>query len=259
MGLMHAITRRPLSTFVDFLWISEGYVQPHAAERILPSATLGLVLSLDENSGTPGVLSGARTRSFVLDTSKPLSLMGVAFRPGGGFPFFAGPAGELQDLNVDLDTLWGHEARTLHERLLEARTAPARFRILEDFLLARVLRAPGRHAAVRFALDAFRSNPGELSVGAVTARTGLSARRFIELFRNEVGVAPKVYCRLSRFRAVLGAVASVPTVDWSATASACGYFDQSHFIHEFREFAGMTPTAYLRHRTQKLNHVRQPV
>ena len=256
MGLMHAITRRPLSDFVDFLWMSESYAPTHAEERILPSGNMGLVLSLDERRQENDVLSGARTRSFVLDTSRPLSLMGVSFRPGGGFPFFEGPADELQDLSVGLDTLWGRKARTLREQLLEARTAPARFHILESFLLDRVRRGRGRHPAVSYALNAFQNEAGVLSVGGVTERTGLTARRFIEVFRNEVGLTPKVYCRLSRFRAAVNTVASVPTVDWAATALACGYFDQSHFIHEFREFAGMSPSAYLRHRTASLNHVR---
>jgi AraC-like DNA-binding protein len=119
-------------------------------------------------------------------------------------------------LFLRFDTLWGRKAYTLREQLLEARTASARFHILEG------------------------------------------ARRLIEVFRHEVGLTPKVYCRLSRFRAAVGTVATVPTVDWAATASACGYFDQSHFIHEFREFAGMSPSAYLRHRTASPNHVRLP-
>lgn len=258
MGLIHTITRRPLSDFVDFLWLSESYVQPHAAERILPTANMGLVLNLDERGQVHGALSGARTRSLVLDTSKPLSLIGASFKPGGGFPFFAAPAAELQDLSVSVDTLWGRKAHTLREQLLEARTAPARFHILESFLLEQVVRSPHRNPAVKYALDAFQNTARAVSVAAVTERTGFSARRFIEVFRHEVGLTPKVYCRLSRFRAAVGAVASVPTVDWAATASSCGYFDQAHFIHEFREFAGMSPSAYLRHRTASPNHVRLP-
>jgi transcriptional regulator GlxA family with amidase domain len=161
-------------------------------------------------------------------------------------------------LFLRFDTLWGRKAYTLREQLLEARTASARFHILESFLLEQVARSPHRNPAVKYAPNAFQNTPRAVSVAAVTERTGLSARRLIEVFRHEVGLTPKVYCRLSRFRAAVGTVATVPTVDWAATASACGYFDQSHFIHEFREFAGMSPSAYLRHRTASPNHVRLP-
>ena len=257
MGCIHTITCRPLSDFVDFLWLSESYVQPHAAERILPSANMGLVLNLDERGQAHGMLSGARTRSLILDTSKPLSLIGASFKPGGGFPF-AGSAADLHDLSVSVDALWGRRACTLRARLLEASTAPARFHILESFLLEQVIRGPDRNPAVKYALDAFHNTAGGVSVAAVTEHTGFSARRFIEMFRHEVGITPKLYCRLTRFRAAVGAIASLPTVDWAATASACGYFDQPHLIHEFHEFAGMSPSAYLRLRTASPNHVRLP-
>ena len=73
----------------------------------------------------------------------------------------------------------------------------------------------------------------------------MSQRRFIEIFRNEVGVTPKAFSRLRRFQHVLGAVEHLTDVDWTDVAVECGYFDQAHFIHDFREFAGVTPSLYL--------------
>jgi AraC-like DNA-binding protein len=258
MGLIHRVTRRPLSEFVDSLWLSERYVQPHAAERVLPTGNAGLILNLDEcGRATGDVLSGARTRSFVLDTSSPMSLIGVSFRPGGSFPFSGGPAGEVQDLSVPLETLWGFTAHVLREQLLEATTPFAKFEVLERFLRCEVLRSrPQRHAAVRYAIDAFQKKAGAVTVSSVIEHTGLSPRRFIELFRREVGMTPKLFCRVSRFRAVVSALELTTAVDWAATAVACGYFDQAHLIHDFREFAGISPSAYITHRTASPNHVR---
>jgi AraC-like DNA-binding protein len=256
MGLIHRITRRPLSDFVDYLWLSESYVQPHAAEWVLPTGNMGLVLDLDERGRVGDVLSGARTRSFILDTSRPLNLIGVSFRPGGGFPFFDGPVGELQDRSIPLDILWGQKAETLRQQLLEARSATAQFIVLESFLAGQLCRRPLRHPAVRYAIEVFQNRANAISVGSVSACTGLSARRFIEVFRREVGMTPKVFCRLSRFRTVLNAIESTNNVDWTATALECGYFDQAHFIHDFRDFSGISPSAYIRHRTAGPNHVR---
>ncbi|HEX4024701.1 MAG TPA: helix-turn-helix domain-containing protein [Steroidobacteraceae bacterium] len=254
MTVIHKVNRRPLSDFVDFLWLSAGYVQPHAAERVLPTGNMSLILDLDEHGKVPDALSGARTRSFVLDTSTPLSLIGVVFKPGGGFPFVAGPAAELQDLSIPLDAIWGRGAQVLRERVLEARTARGRLQRLEQFLFQLALRRPQRHPAVAYALKTLRS-PGS-NVADVTERTGLSARRFIELFRREVGLTPKMFSRLSRFRAVVSTLQPHAAVDWTTIALDCGYYDQAHFIHDFREFAGMSPSAYLRHRTAGPNHVR---
>jgi len=256
MSLIHIVERKPLSDFVDFLWLSQGYVQPHAAERILPAGRMDLVVSLDETTSWGALCSGARSSSIVLNTTRPLTLLGVGFKPGGGFPFFPCPAGELQNTSVALDTLWGPTANSLREQLLEAATPPERFAILEEHLLKRLRNAPERHPAVRYALHAFQTAPSAVTVAAVVERTGLSPRKLIEVFRNQVGLTPKMFSRICRFRRVIGSIRPGAQIDWADIALACGYFDQSHFIHDFHEFAGLSPAAYLRNRTANPNHVR---
>ena len=256
MPVIHRITHGPLAELVEFMWLSEGYVQPHAAERVLPTGNMGLTIDLDPHANAIPLLSGASTQSFILDTSKPLSILGVGFKHGGGFPFVSAPPAELQDLSVPLDVLWGRRALTLREQVLEARTAAERFVIIETSLLEMSRRQLSRHPAVSYAINAFRSGSRAPSIAAVTERTGLSARRFIELFRREVGLTPKVFCRVARFRDVVTAIEAGSPVDWARTALDCGYFDQAHFGHDFREFAGMSPSDYLRHRTGSPNHVR---
>jgi AraC-like DNA-binding protein len=255
MSLIHAVTHRPLSDFVDFLWLSQGYVQPHAAERVLPTGRMDLVIGLDEATAIRALAAGARSTSFLLGTSTPLTLIGVRFKPGGGFPFFACAAGELQDLSVPLDALWGPTANSLREQLLEATIPRRQFAILERHLLERLRNGPRRHPAVQYALTTFQ-HTAAATVATVVARTGLSARKLIELFRGQVGLTPKVFARMCRFRRVIGSLDTRMDVDWAETALSCGYFDQPHFIHDFRAFAGVSPAVYLRHRTANPNHVR---
>jgi AraC-like DNA-binding protein len=255
-SLLHVIKRRPLADFVDFLWLSQGYVQPHAAERILPAGRMDLVVSLDETTPWRALGAGARTSSIVLSTARPLTLIGVGFKPGGGFPFFPCLAGELQDERVALETLWGPTAHSLREQLLEAATPRRRFAILEEHLLKRLRNGPERHPAVRYALNAFQTAPSAVTVADVVERTGLSSRKLIEVFRNQVGLTPKMFSRMCRFRRVIGRIRPAEQIDWADTALECGYFDQPHFIHDFREFAGVSPATYLRDRTANPNHVR---
>lgn len=77
----------------------------------------------------------------------------------------------------------------------------------------------------------------------------------IERFKIEVGVTPKRYCRIRRFQRAL-ALSSRGDADWIRVAMDCGYFDQAHFIHDFRSFAGLTPTGYQTARTSFQNHVK---
>jgi AraC-like DNA-binding protein len=75
---------------------------------------------------------------------------------------------------------------------------------------------------------------------------GMSTRRLSDVFRSEVGLSPKAFCRIRRFAAVLKRIEGAADVDWTEVALACGYFDQAHFNHDFRAFSGMNPSAYLR-------------
>jgi len=200
-------------------------------------------------------LVGPHSEFFVIDTAQQRNVIGVHFKPGGAFPFLPLPADELHGRHISLEDVWGGWAAELRERLLAAKSLAGRFCILEAALLARLWRPLERHPAVDFALGRFRGGPQTPTVGEVTEESGLSSRRFIELFRQQVGLTPKLFCRVRRFQEVLRRVAPGQRIDWTDVALSCGYFDQAHFIHDFRAFSGISPTMYAELRTEHTNHV----
>jgi methylphosphotriester-DNA--protein-cysteine methyltransferase len=248
------VPRPPLSGLVDFFWSYEAYGAGHARERVLPGPVSELVVVLNgARAGT--VFCGAQSESFVIETADRPALLGVHFKAGGAFPFLRRmPADELHNVQVSLDAIWGADARDLQERLQEAATPAARFRLLEAALLARRGGPAVRHPAVAYALAAIDARPSR-PIREITDRIGLSARRFIEIFSTEVGLTPKLYGRVRRFQAVLTRVHGAADVDWTDVALTCGYYDQAHFIHDFRAFSGLSPTAYLRAGVRDWGHV----
>lgn len=263
------IPKPPLSRFIHFLWLHDGYPQVRAKERVLPSGEMQMVINLLEDESRTydrentdrcrrfrgALLSRAHSEYQVIDTAEQARAIGVHFRPGGAFPFLRMPAGELRDTTVSLDALWGAAAVDLRDQLLEAPTQQARFEILERALLAELRRGFDRHAAVRFALRRFMVAPHMTSVASVTDQIGLSPKRFIQVFRDETGYTPKVFCRIRRFQQALDRIEGLKTVEWASVALDSGYFDQAHFIHDFRSFSGINPSNYLAHRTPHRNHV----
>jgi transcriptional regulator GlxA family with amidase domain len=129
---------------------------------------------------------------------------------------------------------------------------------MEEALAARLDR-PARigHAAVASALELFNQSGAAMSMGEAARRVGLSHRRFIQLFTRQVGLTPRLYCRILRFQRAREALARIAAPDWATLAVRCGYFDQSHLIRDFREFCGLNPTQYLRDRSDRAlrNHV----
>ena len=250
----------PLSAFVEDFWLYDGYVSAHARERILPCGTFELVFNLREDelriygsapSGhcrrfSGAVVSGPYAGYFGSDAVEEISVMGVHFRPGGAFPFLGIPAGELADTHVDLAAVWKGSASSLRAQLAETASVAGRFRLLEQALIEHLFRPLAHHPAVAAALDAFRQPAVPARTGELASAVNLSERRFIDVFRAEVGMTPKVFSRVQRFQRVLAAAHADTSADWAELAFAYGYCDQSHLIRDFLQFSGVSPADYVR-------------
>ncbi len=243
----------------------------HSHEIIVPSGTIELVFNLHEDElriYRPGVrerfrrfsgavVSGAYATAFATDTRQHASIMGVHFRTGGAFPFLRVEAHELASTHVDLENLWGTGGRTLRDRLGEAATPEARFRLLEYALVQRLRGASEPHPAVRAALAVLARPEGSGPVRDIVRDLGVSHRRFIRLFSREVGMPPKLFRRVQRFQRALELARQTPAPNWAQLAVECGCFDQSHLIREFLDFASLTPTDCHRRRNSRVmpNHM----
>ena len=256
----------PLSDLVDCLWYSEGFEGTHRQERLLPNGEACIVFDLREapiriydsnntaicSSFEPAIFCGARTDCFVIDTCAQERVAGIQFRPGGAFPFLGMPANEVAHAAYSLEDIWPHDAKRIRERLLTAPDAAAIFRILEHELLTRLSHRHSLHIAVNFAV--LHLSRG-MRVGDVADHAGLSSRRLIDLFLQQTGLTPKAFQRVRRFQRALQGLYTGYEEDWASLALGCGYYDQAHFIHDFRDFSGMTPSEYVIAATPHLNHV----
>jgi AraC-like DNA-binding protein len=266
----HYIPSFPLSNFVELFWLYQGQVQPsHSLERALPTGTMELVISLQNEtlkiydnqdhkkyqSFKGSLISGVHSESFIIDTSSQISVMGIHFKPAGAFPFLNLPAGELHNTTVSLDNFWGGKAEEMRERLLAAPSSLEKFKLLEHYLLSHIKQPLKRHPAIEFALKKIPSLQHSRAISELTDQIGLSSRRFIELFNKQVGLSPKLFSRVCRFQYALRIINSTKQMDWSEIALECGYFDQAHFIHEFKAFSGLSPTVYKKQKGENLNHV----
>src|SRR5258705_1913302 len=268
----------PISEFVDHFWLFDGGQTPRK-ERIVPSGTIELVINLRDDeirihdrerseqlTRFPGaVLSGTYSSIFVVDAMQHESMLGVHFKPGGAFPFLGTLANELTDAHADLADLWGRSGLELRERLCVVSTHRERFQIMEEVLTDRLRRSRKGHLAVAIALNGFGPYGTRASVRDIAQAVGIWQRRFSKVFAAQVGLTPKVFCRVLRFQRVRTLAGQIEKHDWAWIASTCGYFDQSHLINDFQEFSGFSPTEYLRRLRQhqqdsrlKSNHLPLP-
>jgi AraC-like DNA-binding protein len=156
------------------------------------------------------------------------------------------PAAALASRVVDLADLIGPLAHELRERMGEAASWPARFRVLDETLLRLRRQRPTPPAEVSFAWRALCATRGKIPIGELARRTGWSRRHLGERFRDVLGLAPKQAARVLRFEAACEALARAPRGGLADVALACGYHDQAHLTREFRALAGSTPAEWLR-------------
>lgn len=236
----------------------------------MPDGSMELVINLAEDRLTTydnsahhtvethrgSLLVGARSEHFVIDTQAQESVMGVHFKPGGAFPFLGRPSNEVQNQNVSLEYLWGQGATELRERIIEAGTPMRRFQVLEHLLLEKLTGSGEPSPAVMGGLLHIQQAEPTTPMAQIAEQVGYSSRRFIQLFKQEVGLTPKLFSRINRFQRVITSLEKeVNTPNLSQVAAEVGFTDQAHFTHDFRAFSGLTPATFLSQRGDRRNHV----
>jgi AraC-like DNA-binding protein len=257
--LVTRLPAAPLSLFVERLWYSERGALPHKRERSLPTGCVDIVIPLLERQeilryGSEAdiaarrlrgpIVQGAHDRVSVRGVEGPSRVAGVHFKPGGAAALFGPQLPELRNRTELLESVWGLAARHLQEQLASAASPHEVLKRLERFLTRRLRSATPADLVIHHALSSIDRSPADALIEPIQQATGIGPAQFIRRFEAAVGLTPKRYMRVRRFNALLPALVRCGPRDWAQVALDGGYYDQSHFIHEFRRLAGMTPSAY---------------
>lgn len=242
-----------LAGLVELVWYSEG-TTTEARDRHFPDTSLELLVNLGdpflliEPKGTEvfaaSWLAGVQSGPVVTEQPRSHRVLGVRLRPAGAYAFLATPLNEVSGLVVDLHDVIGHAAAELVDRCREASSIGARLRIAADWVARRVARAHGIDPAIAWAAAQIEGTGGGVPIATLREQTGFSKTRLSEAFRAQMGVTPKRYARIVRFRRTLALLqrGAAPLIDVALTA---GYYDQPHMNVEFRALSGLTPREFL--------------
>lgn len=251
----------PLSEHVECVWLLEGAGRRESAtpERILPDGCFELVLNFGapfreiSEAGRPEIqpsrfVVGQMTQPVLISPTGPVRLLGIRFAPGGALPFFPIPPAELTNRVTPLDDVSGALDRELSARVYEARDPAEKVGVVEALLIRRLNAKEERGAPLRKAISEIVRGGGQTPVDQIAKDLGVSGRQLERRFMSEVGIGPKLLCRILRFQQVFRAVERADK-NWAMVAADCGYHDQAHLIRDFRQFAGQTPSVLFKHFT----------
>jgi AraC-like DNA-binding protein len=230
-----------LAQYVECFW-EHRTAAPQAGHRVLPDGCSDILFLRPDNGRTELSLVGTMTRAGLFDLPQG-SFMGVRFRPGMSIHFAPVPGTETVDQRLSLQDIWGAKARQLTEQLEEAVSIEAGCAVIETQLQAQ-LRTGGALTPIQQVLLWVEQQRGCVRIDELARHAGLSARQLQRLCLQLTGVTPKQLCRAIRFRHACAQTRLAHRGEWSQVALDCGYFDQAHFINDFRALSGLTPSEY---------------
>src|SRR4029077_14920609 len=167
----------------------------------------------------------------------------VSFQPAGFHRLFHVPMIELTDQLYEASEVIGGNVRLLHERLSQAASLDEMASITESHLLKYLPAAKPFHP-VQVAATEILSRHGRVQLDDLVDSSGLSQRQFERKFVEQVGMSPKLYCRVSRLTFALRLKERHPHQKWTDIIYHAGYFDQMHLIKDFKLMTGSSPSAF---------------
>jgi AraC-like DNA-binding protein len=231
-----------LAKLVECFWTHETVGQ--TVHRVLPDGCADLLFTQTAASQEL-IVVGTMTRARLFDLPKA-KFIGVRFRPGTSSLFMPVPGPELVDQRIPLREIWGPKTNQLQEQLGDCSVLQFITQI-ETQLIEQLDAHPGGVPflnSTQRVLSWAEQQHGNVRIDDLADLAGLSARQFRRVCLELTGLTPKQLCRTIRFRDAVAQLTNDGRPGSATISLDLGYYDQAHFINEFRAFSGLTPGEY---------------
>lgn len=242
--------RDPLAAAIERIWYFDGALS-NVYERVFPGGTLELIVQFDaryRNAATSTVFpdlafGGLHLQPMTIEgPGRACRVMGVRMHPAGAYALGGAPLHQITGITIDLRDIARAAGDELADAVHAATGASACINAALGWARRRLARSQRADRAIAWAAATI-ARESTTRIAALCDASGYSATAFARRFREQIGVTPKRYLRLVRFRRALDLVNS-DTASLTAIAARTGYYDHAHFDAEFAAFAGMTPRAF---------------
>jgi AraC-like DNA-binding protein len=242
-----------LADFVKCYWNLEGDRESTPSRNtIVPDGTMKLIFHYaDTYSHHPPngqslvlpkcFLIGQLTRPYVVE---PLGVTGsfvVRFHPNGFLPFATIPIKEMENTALPLERLFGADGAAIGESILQAGSTADRIQLIETFLLNRLANQPTVDQVVKATVKIIFDTKGQFKVNELSRQANINRRQLTRRFSSAIGLSPKQLAKTTRIQAALKTLLGKKVHSLTDLAYENEYFDQAHFIKEFKAFTGITP------------------
>jgi len=247
-----------LKSVVKCYWTLEIPVDKDAQrQRILPDGCIELIFILGDDikritSGNEFIIQpramvlGQITEPFFVEPTGYVNSFAVRFYPYGFANFVSTPVKNLANKDTPIELLFGEKAsKQLEQKIIQATDTKKRIEIIEEFLLDKLKNKATIDNIVKSTIEALFSTRGSTPINSIL-KDDLSKRRQLERkFLNQIGISPKQLGKVIRLQTVLKMLLKQPSESLTKIAYDSEYYDQAHFIKDFKEFTGTSPKEFL--------------
>jgi AraC-like DNA-binding protein len=227
--------------FIEHYWVVRWDLrgqEPHLQET-LPHPSVHLVFEKD-NSRIVGVVKGR----FSVLLREQGAVFGVKFRPGGYYPFLKNPVSTLTNRMVTFQEAFGMSSQALEQQLFAQETMVQMIPVAESFIRERLPEPDTNVDFINTIVQSIISERSIVKVDDILRCFPIHKRQFQMLFRQYVGISPKWIIQRCRLHEAVEKMTSGDVPDWSRLALELGYYDQAHFIKDFKSIVGKSPGDY---------------
>lgn len=260
---------RPLGDFIESFVYYKDYNPVHSVDRFLPDGNIYIVIDLTDypkfiydnhtlkeiQSCRNVWFSGIRNNYITIPSGRDSEMFVINFQKGRAYPFVEMPMNELTDFVVDGELVMSNEILNMRDALLNLPTPAQKFRYAERYLTKVFGKKLIVNPVIEYSVNSILTAPEQLTISRLSEKVGFSQKHFIKIFREHIGIAPKAFLRIARFQKAIQEISVRKEIDWAGVAYESGYYDQAHFINDFKEFSGFTPKEYLKTTSDYTNYV----
>ena len=189
---------------------------------------------------------GQLTRPLEIEPTGDTCIFSVRFHPDGFLPFASMPIKEMENVAIPLEKLFGIDGLHIEEKILNANATSERIKLIETFLLTRLTDMDTIDRLVKSTVNTILSANGQLSVVELSDQLKISRRQLERKFLSAIGLSPKQLSKTIRLQATLKMLLNKVVTSLTELAYENNYYDQAHFIKDFKEFTGLTPKEFYR-------------
>jgi AraC-like DNA-binding protein len=246
-----------LQPYIKCFYIYESDSFLDYDDIVFPSGTMEVIFNLGEgnwktkkdgkfNTTPPVELWGQITKPLAIKSIGKNTMLGFRFYPHSAAYFFNENVAEFNNEVVSAADLLGSSLNTLHSKLLDITDLDKRIKLIEEYLWSKLAISEKKHSKIKFVgelADSLKFNYNSEKIISISNRKNISVRYLNLLFSQYTGLPPKLFYKINRFQHSLSLIQSNEQ-KLTRVAYDSGYFDQSHFIREFKLFTGITPNSF---------------